>query len=307
MNDQQRHDATIAAYLGEGPRELPLEQRDAIARATAGVAQRRGWVLPWPGTRSNRLAAVLAAVVIAIATALILPRLPGPTVGDPQPTLRWSPAGAKDPFPAPLRIEPSGGAPVVAAELADAGTPDGPDDRRWRHVDPTGDADPGRDPLVDLIAVEFSQSGCWFADSACIRFETASGVSKPLADPLVEWMAYGVVFDNDADGRPDVRFGIDNMPGEILRAWSTNLRAGTTQVVVGSLGTYPDHNPLWEVEFPYAEEPQVNRGYAFVNPRLSSPEGRFYVWSAVIRDGQIVSMDVAPDVGWLDGRPDLTQ
>ncbi len=302
MNDEQRYDATLAAYLAEGPRELPLEQRDAIGRGTADLAQRRGWVLPWEGALP-RLAIAVAAVVIAAATVLILPRLQGPSVGDQQPTtLRWTPDGADDPFPAPLRTEPVGGAPVVPAERFEPG-PDDPNDR-WRHLDPPGDGVPGRVPLVDLIAVGFNHTDCWFSGSMCVRFETASGVSKPLADPLTEWIAYGVVFDNDADGQPDVRFGIDNMPGEILRAWSTDLRAGTTEVVIGSLGQYPDHNPLWETEFPYAQDPQLNRGYAYLNPRLSRPEGRFYVWSAVIKNGEIVSMDFAPNAGWLDGRSD---
>ena len=141
----------------------------------------------------------------------------------------------------------------------------------------------------------------------CIRFETRTGVSRPIVDPRDTWIAYGVVFDNDGDGQPDVRWGIDNTPDDSLRAWSTDLRTGITRVVRGSRTTFPDHGRLWEAEFPFESNgDRSRRGYASLHPDLSGPDGRFYVWSAVIRDGRIVATDFAPDAGWIDGRPDAT-
>ena len=40
--------------------------------------------------------------------------------------------------------------------------------------------------------------------------------------------------------------------------------------------------------------------YGFLRPgRIDrQPARHFYLWAALIRDGQLVSVDYAPDVGW---------
>jgi len=43
--------------------------------------------------------------------------------------------------------------------------------------------------------------------------------------------------------------------------------------------------------------------FAFDNSYARLPE-RFYAWSSVIVNGQVVATDYAPDVGWLDRSPD---
>ena len=42
------------------------------------------------------------------------------------------------------------------------------------------------------------------------RLET----EPPVVDPTEQWIAYGVVIDEDGDGVPDWRYGIDNMPAD---------------------------------------------------------------------------------------------
>ena len=49
----------------------------------------------------------------------------------------------------------------------------------------------------------------------------------PDVDPSKLWIAYGVVIDDDRDGVPDWRYGIDNPPRSggdgHHREWRTNL------------------------------------------------------------------------------------
>ena len=65
------------------------------------------------------------------------------------------------------------------------------------------------------------------------RLETAAVVVP--SDPTELWIAYGVVTDDDRDGVPDWRYGIDNMPTDVaggylpIRGWRTNLHTGETE------------------------------------------------------------------------------
>jgi hypothetical protein len=57
-------------------------------------------------------------------------------------------------------------------------------------------------------------------------------------DPSEQWIAYGLVADDDGDGVADRRLGIDNIPvpatGEQQhRAWITDLHTGRTEYKVG--------------------------------------------------------------------------
>ena len=73
-----------------------------------------------------------------------------------------------------------------------------------------------------------------------------------MVDPTELWVAYGVVLDDDRDGVPDWRYGIDNLPdptgeevangGAPHRAWRTDLHTGRTERLVGQ--GYDDRRPL---------------------------------------------------------------
>ena len=57
----------------------------------------------------------------------------------------------------------------------------------------------------------------------------------PDVDPSKAWIAYGVVVDDDRDGVPDWRYGIDNLPRTAgdenghHREWRTDLHTGRTE------------------------------------------------------------------------------
>ncbi len=301
MRPNTPHEAVIAAWLDEGPTRMTATERAAIADAAEALSQRRSPVLPWRGAVMGRPR--LAAIAIAVVAVLLAAMALGSFAGRQRPTsLVWTPDGLSDPFPAPLRSEPWFGAPLVAAELSDVVEPRAPEGKAFVYVDPSGDPAPASVAIVDLVSIEF-HADCWTGEGVCVWYRTASGLTPPFVDPRVDWFAYGADFDNDGDGRVDIRFGIDNQPGHTVRAWSTDLRSGETSY---RIGVWPDHPRLWQVELPMAdgEGDARDRGYAFLHPELTTTKGHFYVWSAVIRDGQIVAMDFAPDAGWLDSRPD---
>ncbi len=108
-----------------------------------------------------------------------------------------------------------------------------------------------------------------------------------------------MVVDDDRDGIPDRRLGIDNIPvtapGNFEhRTWITDLHTGRT--LVGDLGAsffdtwYPGE---WNgVRLVFGGETAGGGG----DPGLVDP---FYAWASVIVDGRVVATDFAPDVGWL--------
>lgn len=308
-------DAQISAYLGEGPGAFPSEWREAIASAAEETAQRRqstDWraILDrrWP-----RLAIV--AVVIGLLAALVTPLVgrpqlePRPTTGPlvvpSQPTLLpWTSDALREAYPVPLRAEPSGGADVVDAVPLPSDPGGGWQEFAWR--DQPGDAAPGRDPRVDLVKIEFFQSmkaGCLHPDQLCVFYAPAQLLETPLPDPRVEWISYGIVVDRDGDGSPDGQVGLDNMPGGLFRAWYTDATTGATKVVLGHGNSWPD-GAYGESEAPMAGRgTRPGRGYLWISSDLAgtdaNPHGNFYLWAALMRDGRLVSVDYAPDVGWL--------
>ena len=50
------------------------------------------------------------------------------------------------------------------------------------------------------------------ADTGEVHLKLVS--SQPVVAPADAWIAYGVVIDDDRDGVPDWRYGIDNTPIE---------------------------------------------------------------------------------------------
>ena len=136
--------------------------------------------------------------------------------------------------------------------------------------------------------------------------DLASNV-PPLVAPSDQWIAYGVVVDDDRDGIPDRRFGIDNIPAtapgkDQHRAWITDLHIGRTVTAVGpGYGAVGD--TYFDTFFP-GEWTGIGARLGFGAdltgggsiPGLVDP---FYVWASVIVDGRVVATDYAPDDGWL--------
>jgi hypothetical protein len=136
-----------------------------------------------------------------------------------------------------------------------------------------------------------------------VDVDLAADIPLPVADPREQWIAYGLVLDTNADGMPDVRLGMDNMPvsEEGHRAWRTELSTGQTMSATGA--------PYGKVGRRYVDTffPGESTGnVAEFNVGLTE-EGsalRFYAWASLIEDGRVVATDYAPDVGWLEPAPD---
>jgi hypothetical protein len=138
-------------------------------------------------------------------------------------------------------------------------------------------------------------------------------------DPTEQWIAHGVVTDEDGDGVPDWRYGIDNMPADAAesgpprRGWRTNLHTGQTEAgpehgdpVWLNGGGFKSGLPLdsadWEPDAIFrfggaVETTQGSQGWGF---ELDMP---FYTWASVIVNGRVVATDYAPDSGWLVATP----
>ena len=306
MSAKQSLEAMIESYLRDGPTKLPSETRSQITGATEQITQRRpaAWAVP----HRPLLVAAGIVVVIALAGALIGPRVRDlPLVGGRSPESQYLlPGGSDEPYPAPLRDEPSFGPTIVPGRLFDVRRGDTPEAvmPMWVYDDPR-DVGPNGIGIVDIVSVKLRKGGCRGADWTCIYFQPAAQATRPLADPRVDWVAWGVVFDRDGDGRADARFGIDNLPNGALRAWLTDLRTGRTNAVVGGNGQTIDHPTQWEGEVPFQTGTSLaGHGYAWLDDASTGPQAHFYVWAAAIRDGRILSLDFAPDTGWIDGRPD---
>lgn len=206
--------------------------------------------------------------------------------------LTWSHERAEEDWPGALRTEPTGCVPVVVdARLGDFifGV------ATKLYGDPQGDVSPLAPAWVDIVGGEFKGTGC-FAPVPCVLFDLAGPVPQPRSDPREDWIAYGIVVDTTGDGRPDLRYGVDNAPGdgELLRMWEADLNAKRTFVSACCGG------PNMEAFFPgdmFTASPAQGkiapygwRGTIF----------RFYVWASLIRAGEGVWTDFAPDFGWLE-------
>ena len=141
----------------------------------------------------------------------------------------------------------------------------------------------------------------------------------PDVDPSKAWIAYGVVVDDDRDGVPDWRYGIDNLPRTAgdedghHREWRTNLHTGRTESVSGSdwasvsktfLATgYPAEGGREGfrfngdgARFRFGHVSDTTQGTNTQGVKVDMP---FYAWASVIVDGRVVATDYAPDTGWL--------
>jgi hypothetical protein len=231
--------------------------------------------------------------------------------GDPgRPTgpLAWTPESLNEDWPAPVRLEPAGGGTVQPMPPT--------------YLDPTDDNRSSGYPCVDIRWV--------MADTSEVQLKLAS---KPPpwscpetrecvgVDPTEQWIAYGIVTDEDRDGVPDWRYGIDNTPAGVAQAgwpprrgWRTNLHTGQTEAG-------PDQgDPPWAVNgggfqaglsiesadwepdggFRFVgsiETTQGSQGWGF---ELDMP---FYTWASMVVNGRVVATDYAPDSGWLVATP----
>jgi hypothetical protein len=222
---------------------------------------------------------------------------PGPS-GPPGP-LAWGPASLKEDWPAPVRPEPAGGASVQPVPLT--------------YLDPTGDTGSDTDSWIDIHGV--------MADTGGVDLKLVSN-HPPVVDPTERWIAYGVVIDDDRDGVPDRRYGIDNTPardGPPYRVWRTNLHTGQTDA-----GLVLDTNPrvpvnigdpksrAFQASYPSSYGSGSDAGFGFSRTiEVATPSGGkkvtwgieldmpFYAWASVIANGRVVATDFAPDAGWL--------
>jgi hypothetical protein len=203
---------------------------------------------------------------------------------DPTGPLTWTQASLTEDWPAPVRAEPVGGAIVQAIPK----TPGTLDVRDRGHIDPSGDTGSDCFPWVDIGRV---------GGPGSIGLTS----NPPDVDPAEQWIAYGVVFDEDRDGVPDWRYGIDNMPNGATaerphRAWITDLHTGRTESAAG-----PPYGIVGKTTFatfyPLGPGYQLGPGVDFWFDDSDMP---FYVWASVNQGGRVVATDYAPDVGWLD-------
>jgi hypothetical protein len=110
MSTERDPNAVIAAWLDEGPIELPDPSRRAIVTAAITIPQRRrGLGLPWRFPTMNGYARFALAAVAVVAVALggiyLLNPAPGGSIGGqgpaPTPSLSPTPTASLDPTPEP--------------------------------------------------------------------------------------------------------------------------------------------------------------------------------------------------------------
>jgi hypothetical protein len=225
-----------------------------------------------------------------------------PSPSGPAGPLAWSDSRLDEDWPAAVRSEPVGGAPVLPILLNIV--PEGQGScckifEQGRYPDPTGDTGSDVFPWVDIHEVGFCEG-----QSACIRITLVSN-NPPIVDPAEQWIAYGVVVDDDGDGVPDRRFGVDNSevaaPAESpqRRQWIADLHAGRTLLEDDFGETFfdtfypPGAYGVDGVRMSFG-------GDAAGGGKVGGLPERYYAWAAVIENGRVVATDYAPDVGWLD-------
>ena len=226
--------------------------------------------------------------------------------GDPsEPTgpLAWTPQSLKKDWPAPVRPEPTGGGIVQPMPLT--------------YLDPTGDTGSDDLPCIDIRDVTVGTHDVFF---------NLGSNQPPDVEPSEAWIAYGVVVDDDRDGVPDWRYGIDNLPREAgdessqHREWRTDLDTGRTEWAVekdfamymatGFNSGYPGNGDREGfstgrdgARFRFGHEFDTTGGTKTRGFKLDMP---FYTWASVIVDGRVVATDYAPDSGWLVATPGAT-
>jgi hypothetical protein len=125
-------------------------------------------------------------------------------------------------------------------------------------------------------------------------------------DPDRTLISYGLVFETTGDERGDYIVGINNdAPNGGFRVWVTDVATGMTEEQIGPPYGFP-------IEFSHPDERAPEDPPLGVpgEPTLvftflgdSAPPGlrtsRFYAWSSLALDGEVVAWDYAPDASWL--------
>ena len=260
------------AYVCE--RDLPNEIAPGISACqTTGEAEATSQPEPSPSptVRPNTSACA------------VRPGHPSEPIGP----LAWTPENMNEDWPAPVRPEPAGGGSVQPMPLT--------------YLDPTGDNESTAFPCADIRAV--------MGSTGEVHLKLDSG--QPVVDPAETWIAYGIVVDDDRDGVPDWRYGIDNIPADAVddgppsRGWRTNLDTGQTdagpehsEMVRRNGGGFKSAYPSLsdDAAFLFGGALTTTQGLQEWGFELDMP---FYTWASVIVNGRVVATDFAPDAGWL--------
>jgi hypothetical protein len=216
--------------------------------------------------------------------------------GEPIGPVAWTPDSMNKDWPAPARPENAGARSVRPMPV--------------QFLDRLGDNGSTGFSCTDINWVR--------ADTREVLLELASKPPRAV-DPSEQWIAYGIVIDEDADGVPDWRYGFDNKPavagekGSPRRGWRTNLHSGQTETGPGQ------GDPLFlngggfqaGIAFDdaaYEADARFGFGGALETTQGMQPWGftldmPFYVWASEIVNGRVVATDYAPDSGWLVAKP----
>lgn len=267
-----------------GQSALPLAAVVVVALflATACTAG-QGVASATPASRT--LASTTLAPSVAPATSSATP---SPT---PAP-LVWTQASLDEDWPAPARAEPIGGGAIVQN-----GAP-------ATYADPAGDIDASV-PWIDIRELR--------AMSPTTMYIGLAVNVTPVVDPTERWIAYGVVWDTDRDGVPDLRFGSDNPEGKDgRRAWITELHSGRTVSNPGG-GYFHEtfYDKFFEVYWPseHWQGARIRFGGDTTGPGpggggiVGGMHSPFYAWASVIQNSRVIATDYAPDAGWFDPEP----
>lgn len=241
---------------------------------------------------------LLVGGTIAIGSGLLSLPWAVDEVPPPVEPLRWTQSSLEEDWPVPIRLEPAGVTVVVPS-------PDPRPEYLGQHTDRPGDIDSAAPAWVDIVAVRLSggRPPGVFGVTWRVEIDLAAEIPLPVADPREQWIAYGLVLDTNADGIPDVRLGMDNMPASEQghRAWRTELGTGQTLSAAG-----PPYGKVGDryVDTFFPGEFTPNVAELIVGLHADEPTFRFYAWASLIEDGRVVATDYAPDVGWLEPAPD---
>ena len=299
MNGRPLTDAQISRALrarlpegapaGLGERTLEMAERTSQERSVPSFLRILSDADPsWHG-RYLLAAALLIVLVLSLAAGIgawLASRPSQFILPAPDPKLTWSQVSLEGDWPAAVRFETSGGA-VLPIEI------DG------EFADPSRDVVPMSVPWLDIETVRRSNLGP--GRGTVVSVILAADVPTDRPEPRVQWIAYGLVLDTNADGVPDVRLGVDNVPFDLVgrahRAWRTDLHTGLTTAAVG-----PPYGGLGDVSFDTFYPGERSLSLASFGLILLPEEERFrfYTWASLIEDGRVVGTDYAPDHGWLD-------
>ncbi len=138
------------------------------------------------------------------------------------------------------------------------------------------------------------------------------GSDHPRRDALSgagQVLAFGFVMDTNGDGVADYVVGIDSgAVAPAVHVWLTDLASGETdERFTGPYGDPFDFATSFEGEGDVGGPPRQPGG-SFFNVGFAPAElfdaetTRFYAWSSLTEDGEVVAWDYAPDEGWLSAQ-----